>query len=285
LRHKVCATSPHHVTALFKPYIAKGGLGETGSTGVGLVVEPRARICVPGERGLGDVAIATVRRVGELLGLNDLKLEVNTPLPPGVGFAVSASTAIASALTMGFLRNLSYTKSLKVAHEAEVIERTGLGDVLAISCGVGLAVRIKPGAPGLGFADCRQIPPGLSILALAVKQEHTRDMVRYYVEMGLHEKAAPLIERIAESMDFNVFSELVLKFNVDNGLLRRLVGESGEEHLLKTPGLLTVYGKKGVVVVVVESDKLGDSLNHLQMLGYKIYYLEPSRGGPELWVV
>jgi len=284
LRHKICSTSPHHITALFKLHTGKGGLSEIGSTGVGLVVEPRARVCIPGEEGLDNVTISTVRRVRELLGLYDLRLEINTPLPPGVGFAVSASTAIASALTMGFLRGLTYTKSLKVAHEAEIIESTGLGDVLAISCGVGLAVRIKPGAPSVGLVDCKQLPPGLSILALMVKQEHTRDLLRYYVEMGLHEKAEPLIERVIESMDFNVFSELVLKFNVDNGVLRGLVGESGEEHLLKTPGLVTVYGKKGVVVAVVEGDRLGDSLGHLQKLGYKIYYLEPSRGGPELWV-
>ncbi len=284
MRYRVCATSPHHVTAIFKPSTI-GSLSEIGSVGVGLVVEPRVKMCIPGNTRLEDVKVGTARRVGELLGLNDLKVEVNMSLPPGFGFAVSASTAVVSALTMGFLRGLSYMKSLKVAHEAEVLESTGLGDVLAISCGVGLAVRLKPGAPGVGLVDCKQLPPGVSILALAIRQMGTGSLVRSYVEKGLHEKALPLIERIGESMDFTVFSELVMKFNVDNGILRELVGESGEEHLLKTPGLITVYGKKGVVVVVVESDRLGDSLDHLQRLNYKVYYLEPSRGGPEVWVV
>ena len=284
MRHRICATSPHHVTALFKPSTV-GGLSEIGSIGVGLVVEPRVKVCIPGGVRLEDVAIGTARRVGELLGLRDLRVEVDTKLPPGFGFAVSAATAVASALTAGFLRGLSYMKSLRVAHEAEVLESTGLGDVLAISCGVGLAVRFKPGAPGVGVVDCRQLPPGVSILALAIRQASTSSLVKSYVERGLHEKASPLIERISESMDFNVFSELVMRFNVDNGILRELVGVDGEEHLLRTPGLITVYGKKGVIVVVVESDRLGDSLSHLQRLGYKIYYLEPSRVGPDIWVV
>ncbi len=284
MRHRICATSPHHVTALFKPHIT-GSLGEIGSIGVGLIVEPRVKACIPGEVSLDNVVISTARRVGELLGLRDLKVDVNIILPPGFGFAVSASTAITSALTMGFLRGLSYMKSLRVAHEAEILESTGLGDVLAISCGVGLAVRFKPGAPGIGFVDCKQLPPGLSILALAIKHVPTRDLVRNYMERRLHEKAVPLIERISESLDFNIFSELVLKFNVENGILREIVGERGEELLLKTPGLITTYGKKGVVVVIVESDRLSDSLDHLKKLNYKIYYLEPSRMGPEIWVV
>lgn len=284
MRYRVCATSPHHITALFKPHISEDVI-QTGSTGVGLVVEPRVKLCTSGSLSLADAPISTIRRVGELLDLREGLVDLNLTLPPGVGFAVSAASAIASALSLGLSKGLSYMRSLVVAHKAEVMESTGLGDVLAISCGVGLAVRFKPGAPGVGFVDCKQLPGGLSILALVVRQEHTRDLIRYYVERRLHEKAAPLIESIGESMSFEVFSELTLKFNVDNGILRQLVGERGEEHLLRTPGLVTVYGKKGVIVVVVELDRLNDAVEHLKTLGYKIYYLEPSRGGPEVWVV
>jgi len=284
MKGRICASSPHHVTALFKPHI-ESNASLTGSIGVGLVVEPRVKACTPGTLSLATSHISTLRRVGELLGDVNASLDLNLTLPVGVGFAVSAASAIASSLALGLSRGLSYLKSLKVAHEAEVLESTGLGDVLAISCGIGMAVRLRPGAPGVGLVDCKQLPPGVSILALAVRSEHTRELIKYYVEKGLHEKAAPLIERIGDSMSFEMFSELVLKFNVDNGILRHLLGERGEEVILKTPGLITAYGKKGVVIVIVEGDTLQDSINHLNSLGYKIYYLEPSRGGPEVWTV
>lgn len=283
MKGRICASSPHHVTALFKPHVT-GDPISSGSIGVGLVVEPRVKVCTPGALRLEDISISTVTRLGELLNARGSMLDVNTPLPPGVGFAVSAASAIATALSLGSLRGLTFHRALRLAHEAEILESTGLGDVLAISCGIGLTVRFKAGAPGVGFADCKPLPPGVSVIALAVRSEHTRDLVRYYTERGLHERAAPLIEAIGDSMDFNLFAELVLKFNLDNGILRHLIGSNGEEHLLKTPGLVTAYGKKGVVIVVVESDLIVDAIEHVNKLGYRSYYLEASRAGPEVWV-
>ncbi|MFN4046095.1 MAG: hypothetical protein ACK4H7_01985, partial [Acidilobaceae archaeon] len=214
-------------------------------------MEPRVRVCAPGGLQAGSTGISTVVRALELLGYK-ASLDMVTPLPPGVGFAVSAASAIASSLAVGASLGLSYKRLLRVAHEAEVLERTGLGDVLAISCGVGLAVRFKPGAPGVGEVDCTPLPPGVSILALVVGAQHTRELIRLYVERGLDVKAEAPIARIAESMSFSTFTEEVTRFNVENGLLRELLGVEGEHHTMKTPGLIAAYAKKGVVIVLVE---------------------------------
>ncbi len=279
---RFCASSPHHVTAIFKPYYGVDA-SSTGSVGVGLVVEPRVRVCAPGSLQVESVGISTVSRVLELLGYK-ASLDIVTPLPPGVGFAVSAASAIASSLAVGACLGFSYRRLLRVAHESEVLERTGLGDVLAISCGVGLAVRLKPGAPGVGDVDCTPLPPGVSILALVVGAQHTRELIRLYVERGLDVKAEAPISRIAESMSFSTFAEEVTKFNIENGLLRELLGDRGEHTVMKTPGIIAAYAKKGVAIVLVESDRVGDAISHLSNLKHKLLTLEQSRGSPEIWV-
>jgi len=44
---------------------------------------------------------------------------------------------------------MDYTTAARYAHEAEVVNRTGLGDVLAQTKG-GLEIRVYPGGPGIG---------------------------------------------------------------------------------------------------------------------------------------
>ncbi|MEN2999816.1 MAG: hypothetical protein ABDH61_04495 [Acidilobaceae archaeon] len=238
-------------------------------------MEPRAKVCTEGEEEARKSPIATVRSVAEALGAGEEKILAVLPLPPGVGYAVSASAAIAAALALGAPRHkLSYLLSL--AHEAEVRERTGLGDVLAISCGIGLVARTSPGAPGIGRADCRQLPPGISLISIAVAREHAGEYVKRYTSMRLHEAAEPIIAKISESLDFHLFAEEVLRFNVENGLIRSMIGERGEEIVLRTPGLITAYGKKGLVLVAVERSRAREAVEHLSLLGYNLFYLRPS---------
>ncbi|MEM2349041.1 MAG: hypothetical protein QXG64_05005 [Acidilobaceae archaeon] len=279
-----CSIVPHHVTALFKPYF-NPTIESTGSIGVGLVVEPRVTVCSDGDILIGEYHVGSARRVAETLGFRDKRIKIVTPLPVGVGYAVSAATAIAVSLALGSLRGYTVSRLLRLAHESEVLERTGLGDVLAISCGVGLAIRVNPGAPGVGLAECTQIPSKLFILSLIVKREYTGEFVKNYMARGLHEKAEPVILKITESLNFHTFAEEVLRFNIENRLIRDLIGESGESHILKTPGLVTAYGKKGLLIVIVESDRVEDALIHLSKLNHNILYLKPSSGGPQVEVV
>ncbi|MCX8195815.1 MAG: hypothetical protein N3F67_01880 [Acidilobaceae archaeon] len=270
----ICASSPHHVTALFSPRFTSEPRS-TGSIGIGIAVEPRARICTGGEEEAGKSSIGTVKRVAEALGAAGEKISSVLPLPPGVGYAVSAAAAVSAALALGAARQ-KVGRLLEIAHEAEVLERTGLGDVLAISCGVGLVARLSPGAPGTGRAECRQLPPGVSLLSIVISEEHTGEFVKRYTSMRLHEASEPIIAKVAESLEFHLFAEEVLRFNLENGLIRAMLEERGEEVVRKTPGLITAYGKKGVVMVAVESQLVRDAVEHLYGLGRRLLYLRPS---------
>lgn len=80
----------------------------------------------------------------------DLKCDV----PLGFGFGVSGAAALSSAFAIRseFDLEMDITQLAAVAHVAEVVNRTGMGDV-AGQCAGGMAIRTGPGAPGLGTVE------------------------------------------------------------------------------------------------------------------------------------
>lgn len=81
-------------------------------------------------------------------------------MPFGAGFGASGAGALGAAYALNSCLDLGLTanQAAAVAHEAEVIYRTGLGDVIAQNSG-GLVVRLYPGAPGTGRIDRVPVPP------------------------------------------------------------------------------------------------------------------------------
>ena len=83
---------------------------------------------------------------------NGLKVLHQFEVPLGAGFSASASGALGASFALNDLFDLDYPRELlfKVAHNAEVITRCGLGDIIALWQG-GYEIRVKPGAPGIGM--------------------------------------------------------------------------------------------------------------------------------------
>ncbi|MDD1706416.1 MAG: GHMP kinase, partial [Methanoregulaceae archaeon] len=75
-----------------------------------------------------------------------VRLETECRLPIGAGFGLSAAALMASAVCINVLFNLGMVKAAcaELAHEAEIIHRTGLGDVAACQGG-GRDFRMGPG--------------------------------------------------------------------------------------------------------------------------------------------
>jgi len=272
-----CAASPHHITGVFAPHHAPDP-AETGSIGAGLAVEPRLRACLGPHAG-GAPGVA--ERVAALLGAPGMaeRLDLRTPLPPGRGYAVSAATAVAAALVLGAPLRRGYREALDVAHEAEVIESSGLGDVLAISCGVGVVVRTSPGAPSLGRVECFQVPGTVAVLAVEGPPLHTRSMLER-LPSEAWDLARRLVERVAEERSVEAFAEAAYEFSRATGMLKWVL--DGREPP-RVPGAIGFYAKKSVLVYLVESDRVGDAAAALRGAGLKPRLLEPSRGPPTLW--
>ncbi len=75
----------------------------------------------------------------------------------GLGYGLSSAIAIAYSyaklITESTRHPISLTKASIVAHIAEVMNLTGLGDVIAETYGGGLVVRLRPGPPSIGAID------------------------------------------------------------------------------------------------------------------------------------
>ena len=95
-----------------------------------------------------------------------VRVEHQCKLPIGAGYGTSGAGAasLSLALNKAFGGQLSRIGALRVAHVADVDAKTGLGTVASVSAG-GLAVRVRPGAPGIGKVRKIATPPGIRIVS------------------------------------------------------------------------------------------------------------------------
>lgn len=96
----------------------------------------------------------TTRTVADMLTNLPVLVESVANIPIGCGFGASGAGALgtAYALNEALCLNLTSAKIIETAHVAEVINRSGLGDVIAQSYG-GVVIRTAPGAPEYGKVD------------------------------------------------------------------------------------------------------------------------------------
>nr|WP_300979885.1 pantoate kinase [Methanomethylovorans sp.] len=96
----------------------------------------------------------TTRTVVDMLTNLPVTVESVANIPIGCGFGASGAVALSTAyaLNEALYLNLTSAKIIETAHVAEVINRSGLGDVIAQSYG-GVVIRTTPGAPEYGKVD------------------------------------------------------------------------------------------------------------------------------------
>ena len=94
------------------------------------------------------IRFPTVLTVIKELTQEPVKVEIKDQLPSGAGFGISGASALATAYALNKLLNLRKSKKelAMVAHRAEVINGTGLGDVGGQFNG-GFNMKVKKGKP------------------------------------------------------------------------------------------------------------------------------------------
>ncbi|MCE4615331.1 MAG: hypothetical protein F7B60_07385 [Desulfurococcales archaeon] len=200
-------------------------------------------------------------------------------MPPGYGYAVSAATFLGYFLISGFLSgSKSYLDSLEDAHIAEILEKTGLGDVLAISYGKGIAFRVKEGSPSKGKVEGFYMPNSISVLSVYKERMHTNKLLSMY-SYKTRKLALKLLTRFSEQPGFEKFLEVSEEFTFK----ARMHSFSSDElcSMKSIPGVVGSYAKKSVAVVFVEKDRLLDAVNRIKELpsGARILRLEPEYNG------
>ncbi|MDF1556801.1 MAG: pantoate kinase [ANME-2 cluster archaeon] len=235
---KGSAFAPAHITGFFavRPHIDPV---KAGSIGCGLCLEagvraeidmnsPASAVTLNGKQ----VDFPTLEHVlTETLGTDRPPITVNltSDIRPGFGFGVSGAAALATGLAAAevYAAGISRQEIAAAAHCAEVLNRTGMGDV-AGQCAGGLVMRTAPGAPGVGVTQ--QIPATSSEIswvclgeistASILAEEETMQRVN---EMG--EKALKMLQKRPELEHFMALSR---DFAVETGLISRLALDAVE---------------------------------------------------------
>ena len=158
---------PSHITGFFAAHRREDPL-RSGSIGCGLCLSLGASTVIESAPEIrnteivlnGAVSEAPVSRfVVEKLARGPVRARTELEMPLGAGFGASGAGALgcAYALNAHFDLGLTADQAACFAHEAEVSNGTGLGDVIAQNTG-GLVVRLMPGGPGIGRIDRIPVP-------------------------------------------------------------------------------------------------------------------------------
>jgi len=192
------ARSPGHISGYFRR-IPGATPRDTGSAGAGIVIEegvtaravpspsPAVRILSPGPRPVRG-GPPLIESAMERLGVS-AEVTAESPLPAGAGFGLSAAALLASisALSTAFDLRLSDLEVASLAHEIEVVHRTGLGDVAACQGG-GIECRKGPGV----LAEIERIPcPGGIVHAVSFSPVPTPQVLADPERMARIDQAFP----------------------------------------------------------------------------------------------
>ena len=226
------AFCPAHITGFFKAYADDGQrLSEIcGSVGAGFSIRegvtthvkivPRTnqknnfQVTIHGYQT--DKTDVTEFVVGEILKRGDfeglfLEITHNITIPIGFGLGSSGAVALslAFALNKALRAGLSQDEVGRIAHNAEVHCKTGLGDVLASYHG-GFEIRTKPGAPGIGRLE--KINTGqLSIIMICFSPISTNKFISKHLPK-INGIGGRMVSSLLKTRDSGHFQDMSLEF-------------------------------------------------------------------------
>ncbi|QKR00550.1 GHMP kinase [Metallosphaera tengchongensis] len=125
---------------------------KSGSIGLTLILEPFSYARVTQGEGIylnGKLVKISNQEILQAK-LGKLKVDLQSSVPLGYGYGMSASISIAYALGASELFSMNPDNAISVAHESEVVSGNGLGDVVSQYYGRNLVLRESPGVPPYG---------------------------------------------------------------------------------------------------------------------------------------
>lgn len=156
---------PGHITSLFFPVMEKNPL-KSGSQGSGVSISHGYEVEVETFDGEG----IEIYQNGDKISNDDAKITFEVAkhysqtmktkivvkqdfeIPTGAGYGSSAAGSLGTSICLGRLNGKTLHESARIAHQKEVINGGGLGDVYPQIVG-GVEIRRKEGPPGYGWVD------------------------------------------------------------------------------------------------------------------------------------
>ena len=226
------AFCPAHITGFFKAHLDddQSNLENLGSMGAGFSINQGVTTKVTIHRMNGQESNFKITTNGyqtdktdvseyvlnEFLKLGDFsknffEIEHNISIPVGYGLGSSSAVALSLsyALDQALQTDLEKTVIGKIAHNAEVNCKTGLGDVLASYHG-GFEVRVKPGAPGIGHVE-KISTEKISIIMICFSPISTNKFIKERLSQ-INGLGGKMVNQLIESKNYEHFQDMSLEF-------------------------------------------------------------------------
>jgi pantoate kinase len=224
---KGVAFSPAHITGFFKAELDSGSPELQGSLGAGFSIQTGVTTTV--EIQDADYTNYSIKvsgyqadntQVSEFVIKEFLKHvqgnyfilvhhDIRIPVGYGLGCSAAVALSLAFALNQAFGMSFSKERLGQIAHTAEVICQTGLGDVLASYHG-GFEIRVKGGAPGIGQIKKIQAESFTAIMicfsAISTKQ-FLKDRLQSINGLG-----GRMVDKLVQTKDIDQFHDYSVEF-------------------------------------------------------------------------
>lgn len=226
---------PGHVTGIFRIFDEYDNPLRCGSTGAGFSVtigtvtsvsvvdHPLLEITTDyNEQRIDAKVTKTVvqRLTEEYERTLKVHVEHDSSLLSGAGFGASGAGALGTALALSHLldRDIDYEKAAGFAHIAEIVNHTGLGDVLSQTVG-GVEVRVQAGGPGVGKIENIAHQDSLrAVLAGAPGLKTSEVLTSPTTRERINAIGDELVTRIVNSPTIETFVECSREFSEEIGL-------------------------------------------------------------------
>ncbi len=232
---------PSHITGFFVPFFSDDYL-KTGSTGAGVSLSTGLRTVIKITKGDGiDIFLNTKKttknkalvskncidilkdRFQEQFKNKRIVINHYSDVPVEAGFGASASAALGICFSIKAFLSITNQQCIAIAHETEVKNLSGLGDVVAEVKG-GVEIRKTPGVSGI----IENIVPdkNLNVLALSLGMKKTESVLKDPKKLKLIEKCGtkqlqklisePTVEKMMEcSREFSHKTDIFSKELLD----------------------------------------------------------------------
>ena len=226
------AFCPAHITGFFKAHLEghENSLENLGSMGAGFSInqgvttrvkietkdnqELNFKITTHGyqsdKTNISQYILNEFLKLGEFSGkFFDIVHDISIPVGYGLGSSSAVALSLSFALDQALETKLEKTMIGQIAHNAEVNCKTGLGDVLASYYG-GFEIRVKPGAPGIGYVE--KIPTDkISIIMICFSPISTNKFIKERLSQ-INGLGGKMVNQLLKSKDYDHFQDMSLEF-------------------------------------------------------------------------
>ena len=211
-----------------------------------------------GERIDGKISLTVLELFRKKTGVDEtVEIFHESKILTGCGLSTSGAGSIGLSIALNHLfeTGMSHIECLQIAHEAEIICKTGLGSVMGQSV-EGIEIRRIIGAPGVGRVV--SIPCKSDIFLIILGPLSTSQVLSSKEKMEIVTKAGVNIhETIGEKTSLEEIMDLGFKFAKECGLMTNRVRELIEDlhRMGETRSTMAMIGET-LVVVPYNKDKL-----------------------------